>query len=42
VALDDIDIQTGRRYYRVHLMSDQEREARVTWPLWKRAYRYFC
>ncbi|KAF4342488.1 amino acid transport GAP1 [Fusarium beomiforme] len=42
VALDDIDIQTGRRYYRVHLMSDQEREARVSWPLWKRAYRYFC
>ncbi|KAF5023468.1 hypothetical protein F66182_4468 [Fusarium sp. NRRL 66182] len=42
VSLEEIDIQTGRRYYRVHLMSDQEREARVAWPFWKKAYRYLC
>ncbi|KAG5659613.1 hypothetical protein KAF25_002172 [Fusarium avenaceum] len=42
VALDDIDIQTGRRYYRVHLMSDQDRETRGAWPFWKKAYRYLC
>jgi amino acid transporter len=42
VSLDEIDITTGRRYYRVHLMSDQEREARMAWPLWKKIYWYFC
>ncbi|KAF4467823.1 amino acid transport GAP1 [Fusarium albosuccineum] len=42
VSLNEIDITTGRRYYRVHLMSDQEREARVAWPFWKKVYKYFC
>ncbi|KAL6916363.1 hypothetical protein ACHAPO_007413 [Fusarium lateritium] len=42
VKLDDIDIQTGRRYYRVHLMNDEDREARGTWPLWKKIYNSLC
>ncbi|KAF5233465.1 hypothetical protein FAUST_8150 [Fusarium austroamericanum] len=42
VKLEDIDIQTGRRYYRVHLMNEEDREARGAWPLWKKIYRQVC
>lgn len=42
VKVKDMDIETGRRYVRVHIESDQGREARLKWPMWKRVYRLVC
>ncbi|KAF5557382.1 amino acid transporter AAT family [Fusarium phyllophilum] len=42
VRLPDMDVVTGRRYFRVHVMAEQEREERHGWPKWKRVYRFLC
>ncbi|KAF5019006.1 hypothetical protein F66182_8996 [Fusarium sp. NRRL 66182] len=42
VRLDEMDIETGRRYFRLHIMSEQEREERLSWPRWKKIYRFLC
>ncbi|KAF4969823.1 hypothetical protein FZEAL_10156, partial [Fusarium zealandicum] len=39
VRVSEMDIETGRRYVRVHIESDQEREEKLRWPLWKKVYR---
>ncbi|KAM0414629.1 hypothetical protein ACHAPT_013523 [Fusarium lateritium] len=42
VKVSEMDIDTGRRYFRVHVKTQQEKEERVNWPLWKKAYRLLC
>ncbi|KAI6777265.1 hypothetical protein HG530_001210 [Fusarium avenaceum] len=42
VQVPDMDIETGRRYFRVHIMTEQEREEQKGWPLWKKVYRFLC
>ncbi|KAH7121875.1 amino acid permease/ SLC12A domain-containing protein [Dactylonectria estremocensis] len=37
-----MDITTGRRYVRAHILAEQEREEQAAWPLWKRVYRFLC
>ncbi|KAK6712327.1 hypothetical protein SNK05_006781 [Fusarium graminearum] len=42
VRLEEMDVETGRRYFRVHIMAEQEREERLGWPKWKRFYWFLC
>ncbi|KAF7539132.1 hypothetical protein G7Z17_g12484 [Cylindrodendrum hubeiense] len=42
VRVDEMDVETGRRYFRVHISSEEEKEERMRWPLWKRMYRLLC
>ncbi|KAH7131611.1 amino acid permease/ SLC12A domain-containing protein [Dactylonectria estremocensis] len=42
VKVDEMDVETGRRYFRVHISSEEEREERMKWPMWKRIYRLLC
>ncbi|KAL4732180.1 histidine permease [Fusarium chlamydosporum] len=42
VRLEEMDVETGRRYFRVHVMTEQEREERLGWPKWKRLYWFLC
>ncbi|KAM0433474.1 hypothetical protein ACHAPT_004354 [Fusarium lateritium] len=42
VRVDEMDVETGRRYFRIHIMSEQEREERLNWPMWKKMYRLLC
>ncbi|CAM1510661.1 Fc.00g009960.m01.CDS01 [Cosmosporella sp. VM-42] len=42
VRVDEMDIETGRRYFRIHIATEQEREERMNWPTWKKAYRFLC
>ncbi|KAH7127438.1 amino acid permease/ SLC12A domain-containing protein [Dactylonectria macrodidyma] len=42
VRVDEMDVETGRRYFRVHISSEEEREERMKWPMWKRIYRLLC
>lgn len=42
VRVDEMDVETGKRYFRVHIISEQERDARLGWPMWKKAYRLLC
>ncbi|KAF4999889.1 hypothetical protein FGRMN_2127 [Fusarium graminum] len=42
VQVPDMDVETGRRYLRVHIMTEQEREERRKWPLWKKVYLFLC
>jgi amino acid transporter len=42
IRVDEMDIKTGRRYFRVHIATEQEREERSRWPMWKRVYQLLC
>ncbi|KPM42115.1 Amino-acid permease inda1 [Neonectria ditissima] len=42
VRVDEMDVETGRRYFRTHISSEEEREERMKWPMWKRLYRLLC
>ncbi|KAJ4207084.1 histidine permease [Fusarium solani] len=42
VRVDEMDVETGRRYFRIHIMTEQEREERLGWPMWKKLYRLLC
>ncbi|KAK7420887.1 histidine permease [Neonectria punicea] len=42
VRVDEMDVETGRRYFRTHISSEEEREERMKWPMWKRVYRLLC
>lgn len=43
VRIAKMDITTGRRYSRVHiLLTEQERNEQLAWPRWKRVYRFLC
>ncbi|KAK2603608.1 histidine permease [Conoideocrella luteorostrata] len=41
VKVEDMDIDTGRSFSRLHVYTD-DTELRRTWPLWKRMYRSLC
>jgi amino acid transporter len=38
----DMDIETGRRYFRLAVIKAREEEERLTWPRWKKIYCYLC
>ncbi|KAK7403796.1 histidine permease [Neonectria punicea] len=42
VRSSEMDITTGRRYFRMHISTEQEKEEQLSWPLWKKAYRFLC
>lgn len=42
VRIAKMDITTGRRYSRVHILTEQERSEQLAWPLWKKVYRFLC
>lgn len=42
VRIKQMDLDTGRRYHRVHVMTEQEEEEKRAWPTWKRLYRFLC
>ncbi|KAH7137146.1 amino acid permease-domain-containing protein [Dactylonectria estremocensis] len=42
IQANEMDIVTGRRYSRVHISSEQEREEKQNWPLWKKVFRILC
>lgn len=42
VKVEDMDIDTGRSFSRLHNMYTDEEELRQTWPLWKRWYKSLC
>lgn len=37
-----IDITTGTREINLPKILEEERQERMTWPAWKRCYRFFC
>lgn len=42
IKVSEMDIKTGRRYFRIHIASEQEQEERMRWPIWKKAFRFMC
>ncbi|KAH7133507.1 amino acid permease-domain-containing protein [Dactylonectria macrodidyma] len=42
IRANEMDIVTGRRYSRVHISTEQEREEKLNWPFWKKVYRILC
>ncbi|KAK3400640.1 general amino-acid permease GAP1 [Sordaria brevicollis] len=43
VRIEDMDVDTGRRDFgRLGIIKAQEKEERMTWPRWKRVYRFMC
>jgi amino acid transporter len=42
VDIASIDIHTGRSFSRIQPISEEEKEMRRAWPLWKRIYRALC
>ncbi|KAF7554269.1 hypothetical protein G7Z17_g3040 [Cylindrodendrum hubeiense] len=42
IKISEMDIKTGRRYFRVHIATEQEQEEQMRWPIWKKAFRFLC
>ncbi|KAH7134052.1 amino acid permease-domain-containing protein [Dactylonectria macrodidyma] len=42
IKVSEMDIKTGRRYFRVYIDTEQEREEKMRWPFWKRLYQLVC
>ncbi|OIW22837.1 amino acid permease [Coniochaeta ligniaria NRRL 30616] len=42
VRVADMDIDTGRRDFRLAVLKAREEEERLTWPRWKKIYRFLC
>ncbi|KAM3491378.1 hypothetical protein MY3957_005320 [Beauveria namnaoensis] len=42
VRIRDMDVDTGRRDWNLPVLVAQEREERMTWPKWKRWYKFIC
>jgi amino acid transporter len=42
IKVEDMDIDTGRSFSRLHNMFAEQQEVRQTWPFWKRLYRSLC
>ncbi|KAK3329331.1 amino acid permease-domain-containing protein [Apodospora peruviana] len=42
VKIDEMDIDTGRRDFNLPILLQQEVDEKLSWPLWKRAYKFFC
>jgi len=38
----DMDLYTGKRDLDVRWLLDEERAERLTWPRWKKLYKFFC
>ncbi|KAK1835607.1 general amino-acid permease GAP1 [Podospora conica] len=42
VGVEEMDVDTGRREWRLPILMAMEREERESWPVWKRVYRVLC
>ncbi|KAM5355939.1 hypothetical protein ACJ41O_002585 [Fusarium nematophilum] len=42
VKIEDMDVDTGRRDFNLPILVAQEREERLTWPRWKKFYKFLC
>ncbi|OAA73688.1 general amino-acid permease GAP1 [Cordyceps fumosorosea ARSEF 2679] len=42
VRIREMDIDTGRRDWNLPVLVAQEREERMTWPKWKKWYKFIC
>ncbi|KAI1435018.1 putative amino acid permease [Xylaria sp. CBS 124048] len=42
VRVANIDVDTGRRDFHLPILLAQEREEKMSWPKWKRVYKYLC
>ena len=38
----DMDIDTGRRDFNLPILLAQEKEERISWPRWKKYYKFWC
>ncbi|KAH7146965.1 amino acid permease-domain-containing protein [Dactylonectria estremocensis] len=42
VPVDKMDVETGRRPFRVYITAEQEEDKKRNWPFWKRVYNLIC
>ena len=42
VKIEDIDIETGRRDFKLPILIAHERAERRAWPTWKKVYKFLC
>lgn len=42
VKIKDMDVDTGRRDFNLHILVAQEQEERRYWPTWKKVYKFLC
>jgi amino acid transporter len=42
VRVEDMDIDTGRRDFRLAVIKAREEEEQMMWPRWKKIYRFLC
>ncbi|KAH7141150.1 amino acid permease-domain-containing protein [Dactylonectria macrodidyma] len=42
IRVNEMDIETGRRFYRIFLTKEEAWEERRSWPRWKRIYYFLC
>ncbi|KAH6977582.1 amino acid permease-domain-containing protein [Ilyonectria sp. MPI-CAGE-AT-0026] len=42
VPLDKIDVETGRRSFRSHIIAEPGKDEKRNWPFWKRVYNLLC
>lgn len=42
IRIEDMDIDTGRRDFRLAVIKAREEEEQMTWPRWKKIYRFLC
>lgn len=42
VKIEDMDLDTGRRDFNLPILVAREKDEMEGWPLWKKAYKFFC
>jgi amino acid transporter len=42
IRVEDMDIDTGRRDFRLGVIKAREEEEQMLWPRWKKIYRFLC
>jgi amino acid transporter len=42
IHIKDMDVDTGRRDFNLHILKAQEEEERKYWPRWKKVYKFLC
>ena len=42
IRAKDMDLQTGRRELDIQALIEQEKAEQAEWPMWKKAWKFFC
>ncbi|KAF6841259.1 amino acid permease [Colletotrichum musicola] len=42
IRIEQMDVDTGRRDFNLGILVAQEQEERMSWPRWKRVYKFLC